>query len=72
MPETQRYAWDFKPSQSLQVDFREARALEFIAYYLDKIEQHLSRNADANEKIQASLAAISVQVPGIVRGVNQK
>lgn len=43
MPEVARYPWDFKPGQSMAPDFRQAHALEYIAHYLDRIEQHLAK-----------------------------
>jgi hypothetical protein len=59
MPATERRHWNFQEAQAMQVQFRDANALEYIAYYLDLIEQHLARSVDTNEKIVASLGAIS-------------
>jgi hypothetical protein len=41
-----RLEWDFKSSQNLQPDARQARALEYIAHYLDGIERHLGVISD--------------------------
>jgi hypothetical protein len=44
MPADQsRLEWDFRPAQSMNPDNRQALALEYIAYYLDRIEGHLGR-----------------------------
>jgi hypothetical protein len=37
----------FSFDQNVQIDLRSPRALEFIAYYLDRIEGHLDRIAGA-------------------------
>ena len=46
MPEATRHSWDFKASQSMKPDFRQSLALEFIAYYLDRIDQNIAKIAD--------------------------
>lgn len=71
MPAEERRSWDFKSTQDMQVQFREPHALEYIAYYLDKIEQHLARSAESNAKIQVSLTLIAQVLPRLVSGVNQ-
>jgi len=38
-------------------------SLEFIGYYLDRIDLQLTRVADVAEKNQANLAAIAEQMP---------
>lgn len=42
-----RHPWTFDPN--LQIDLRGPRALEYIAQYLDRIDQSLERIADALE-----------------------
>ena len=37
--------WDFTPSQTLDVENRKARALEYIAYALDRIDLSLAKIA---------------------------
>lgn len=37
--------WDFKASQTLDVENRKARALEYIAYTLDRIDLSLAKIA---------------------------
>ena len=56
-----RRAWKFE--QGMQPEYRQALALEFIAYYLDRIDLQLTRVADVAEKNQANLAAIAEQMP---------
>ena len=55
MPAEPRRHWNFQETQSMQVQFREPHALEYIAYYLDRIEQHLASSAEANAKIQVGV-----------------
>jgi hypothetical protein len=37
--------WDFTPGQQMTPEFRKARALEYIAYYLDRIDLQLTKIA---------------------------
>ena len=61
MPAEPRRHWNFQETQSMQVQFREPHALEYIAYYLDRIEQHLASSAEANAKIQVELQLLSLR-----------
>jgi hypothetical protein len=56
-----RRAWKFEPG--MQPEYRQALALEFIAYYLDRMDLQLTRVADVAEKNQVNLAAIAEQMP---------
>lgn len=59
MPAVPRRYFNLQESQSMALQFRESNALEYIAYYLDRIEEHLARSAEDTAKIQVSLALIA-------------
>ena len=71
MISAERHSWNWEDTKGLQLQFREPRALEYIAYYLDRIEQHLAQSAATNAQIQSSLAAIAHLMPSIVKAINQ-
>ena len=58
----ERLAWKFE--QNMKPEFREAKALEYAAYYLDRIDHSLERIATAleagggNERLRLSLESI--------------
>ena len=63
---TERPAWKADPLISDPI-VRQARAMEYIAHYLDRIEQHLARLADASEQSRASLIGIAQTLPPLQR-----
>jgi hypothetical protein len=47
MPDTKRLSWVFLKNPSIiDTNTRQANALEYIAYYLDRIDQNIARIAD--------------------------
>ena len=72
MPETaeQRQQWKFNPPDSMG-EHRQAAALEYIAYYLDRIEQHLEKIAASGAESQASLGAVARVLPKILGVMKQ-
>jgi hypothetical protein len=45
---------------------RQAAAPEYVAYYLDRIEQHLEKIAASGSQSQASLGAVAQTLPKIL------
>ena len=68
MPSTERRSFDLHKSQSMQLQFREANALEYIAYYLDRIDQRLEQTGNAT---QSNLSAIAHIMPQILKVLAQ-
>ncbi len=64
MPEPKR-AYVFQDTQPMAVEARAANALEFIAYYLDRIDGHLERLAANVESGQANGARIGLELASI-------
>ena len=46
----ERKAFEFGDEMNIDPQHKAARALEFIAFYLDRIDGHLERLADAAQK----------------------
>ena len=65
----ERLIFEFKSSQNLQPDLRKARALEYIAHYLDRIEQHLGKISDHidKENIEGAISGASASIADQVR-----
>lgn len=71
MPEAEeRISWKFERSIP-NAEMREAHALEFIAYYLDRIDQHLEKIAAAGAGTQLNLSAVAHIMPQILKAVNK-
>jgi hypothetical protein len=68
MPEVaeQRQQWKFNSPDSMGVEHRQAAAPEYVAYYLDRIEQHLEKIAASGSQSQASLGAVAQTLPKIL------
>ena len=47
----EKMAEGFLPDESIAQEFRAARALEYIAFYMGRIDQNLARLAHAVERI---------------------
>ena len=65
MPETkQKFVFTSRATGAIPVEARVANSLEFIAHYLDRIEGHLERLANAvesegaNQKVRTQLQRI--------------
>ena len=65
----QRQTFDFNPN--IQMDLRGPRALEFIAHYLDRIDQTLERIAGSLES-GAGNEPLRVELRGLVHSLNQR
>ena len=65
MPEVaeQRQQWKFNSPNSMGVEHRQAAAPEYVAYYLDRIEQHLEKIAASGSQSQASSGAVAQTLP---------
>jgi hypothetical protein len=69
----ERKNYEFPDQSPLQTapEIRSAKALEFIAYYLDRIDAHLERLADAVES-QKATAMLRTDLKGIAQILARK
>lgn len=68
MPDAQRLPWKFEGGQ-LNEQLRVAKALEYIAYYLERIDGNLERIASATSGDQSK--ALKAAIDGVAAAINR-
>lgn len=66
MPASGKKRYAFQDVVPIAVDVRAANALEFIAYYLDRIDDHLEALAGQAQAGNSSREGIRMELTGIV------